>query len=519
MLPAAVIAAGALAQPLRSIGLALLAAALAPQLIALPAATEVASFVEANVHNRDHATVAAEWTDANLPILRGDRPVVVIDAVLAGGLTHIEREPGDWLRANAREGKILISTVRNDAAAVMIRSGLPVSRFIHEGNKPYFTDELHLFGEHADWIVYQPLSPNDAFHPQMARAEPPGFQLVFDNINFQIFRRETGAEDFAKPEAVPDSADTVREPRTLGVAAPPAVTPLGLQHVFRSLSCAGDVLTVVTSRETLYADLSCSRYGLLDATAVPMRNLPVHIRIEPGTPALLLVETADAGRIELPVGRVWMDMRGLKPVHSAARALRSDVTFGPLPPSTENSTQVTRSLFSITCHNEVVSVVTNREIISAEFFCEDLPAWKQFQRRTVQVSVSTGKHRSLRVSGEAGSIVMDNTGRAWVEGLRPSGVPSTARLGQRDLAPAGDADAAELPRLFSLRCADDIAALTTTREVFYVEYPCVRLPRSDRLGGKLVLVSVEAGGTSTLGVAAGQDAIALEVDRVWIDPH
>ncbi len=198
MLPVAVIAASYLTRPLRSIGLLLLCAALVPQLLALPGLMQGPTVVESQVKAYPPQAgviplapeLAGIWVDSNLPILRGDQQITATEAAVQAAIYQPPvDEAADWINDHAPEGKILISAQANNAAAFMFHSGLPLSRFISEANKPFFPEELDSPGQHAQWMVYQPHETFDALRPLAELGAPARFRLAFENGTFQIFER------------------------------------------------------------------------------------------------------------------------------------------------------------------------------------------------------------------------------------------------------------------------------------------------------------------------------------------
>jgi hypothetical protein len=192
MLPAAVIAASYLAaRPLRggggSIGLLVLGAALLPQLLALPSMAGGITDTQNQVKALEKQEVAGAWVDSNFPFLKEGQPVTLVEALIfdQGRVDTAAKWIGDY----ARDGKILISAQANHTATLMFRSGLPLSRFISEGNKPYFSEELQSPGRHTRWIVYQPEEALDSVRQLVKPNGPAGFRLVFESGGFQVFER------------------------------------------------------------------------------------------------------------------------------------------------------------------------------------------------------------------------------------------------------------------------------------------------------------------------------------------
>lgn len=111
-----------------------------------------------------------------------------------------------------------------------------------------------------------------------------------------------------RPSGVPDSAQLVRS--DLAVGSPSAAqggAAAGL-HIFYSLRCANDLLTIATTHETVYAQLPCDR-SPPDGAVHPFLAKPVRLRIVAGNPSKLFVESDTGGTIEFTVPVVWIDAR------------------------------------------------------------------------------------------------------------------------------------------------------------------------------------------------------------------
>ena len=188
ILPAAVITAGYLAsRQLRSVGLLVLAAVLLPQLVALPFMAEGISDTQDRVEALEKREVAGAWVDSNFPIVKAGQPITIVEASIFDD--EKVDAAANWIGDYARDGRILISAQANRTSILMFQSGLPLSRFISEGNKPYFSEELQSPGRHTRWIVYQPGEALDALRPLVEPAGPEGFQIVFEGGGFQVFER------------------------------------------------------------------------------------------------------------------------------------------------------------------------------------------------------------------------------------------------------------------------------------------------------------------------------------------
>ena len=102
-----------------------------------------------------------------------------------------------------------------------------------------------------------------------------------------------------RPVGVPESAQQVEEALELGA-------PLGGEGAVRLLfhmSCEGGLLTVVTTEEVLYSEVSCSQ-APSRRQAERLLGEPVHLQAGRGT---VVLESADAGRFELDATSSWLD--------------------------------------------------------------------------------------------------------------------------------------------------------------------------------------------------------------------
>ncbi len=102
----------------------------------------------------------------------------------------------------------------------------------------------------------------------------------------------------SRPAAVPPTAQTVEHNIVLGDVAD------GL-HFFERMSCQDGITTIVTSKETVYAEIPCSQL-LPDATLARLRGQVVRIRVVDGT---LIMESLFVASFRFDVGRVWLETR------------------------------------------------------------------------------------------------------------------------------------------------------------------------------------------------------------------
>ena len=101
-----------------------------------------------------------------------------------------------------------------------------------------------------------------------------------------------------RPAAVPPTAQTVQHNIVLGDVAD------GL-HFFERMSCEDGITTIVTSKETVYAEIPCDRM-LPGTTLARLRGQIVRIRIVDGA---LIMESLFVASFRFDVGRVWLETR------------------------------------------------------------------------------------------------------------------------------------------------------------------------------------------------------------------
>jgi hypothetical protein len=130
------------------------------------------------------------------------------------------------------------------------------------------------------------------------------FAVVIVAVTFALNARPSGGEAEppvpsptpltapSPPAGVPASAMPVLAPYDAGTTA--VIAPERLRRLFFRLECRDDLLVVATTRETIYATLDCSDYGVNFDAWEPLLAQPVHVRVEPGEPYRLSVEAASA---------------------------------------------------------------------------------------------------------------------------------------------------------------------------------------------------------------------------------
>lgn len=116
----------------------------------------------------------------------------------------------------------------------------------------------------------------------------------------------SGSGNTKPPAGVPNDATFVAKDLSLGVPGGAAETAAD-QRLFFHIGCTDGILVIVTTRETVYAELPCDR-------AVPRsiaeRFLGKSVRIRVVTKSSkLFVESTTAGSIEFTIGRAWIQAR------------------------------------------------------------------------------------------------------------------------------------------------------------------------------------------------------------------
>lgn len=101
-----------------------------------------------------------------------------------------------------------------------------------------------------------------------------------------------------RPAGVPESAQQVEESIELG--AP--LTGEGAVRLLFHISCEGGLLTVVTTEEALYSEVSCSQ-APSRWRVERMLGEPVHVQAGRGT----VVLESEAGSYELDAASSWVD--------------------------------------------------------------------------------------------------------------------------------------------------------------------------------------------------------------------
>jgi hypothetical protein len=97
---------------------------------------------------------------------------VTIDDARVGSSQKNVSEVSGWLHDNAmnKDGFILISAASHDA--IIFSSGLPLSKFIHEGTGAYWESALASPDRWARWIVMRTYDPNDLTYRELSKQDP-----------------------------------------------------------------------------------------------------------------------------------------------------------------------------------------------------------------------------------------------------------------------------------------------------------------------------------------------------------
>jgi len=114
-----------------------------------------------------------------------------------------------------------------------------------------------------------------------------------------------GDFELPRPGPVPADAQLVRQNVELGGTAS---TGGADSRLFYSGTCTGGVVTLTTTKETVYAELSCDRF-VPDSAIRRFLAAPVRIRIVPAKQNKLYVESDVGGTLEFTPARIWLESR------------------------------------------------------------------------------------------------------------------------------------------------------------------------------------------------------------------
>jgi len=112
-----------------------------------------------------------------------------------------------------------------------------------------------------------------------------------------------------RPAAVPPEAEAVREEQALGsiersADAPPEAIDT---RVLLTAACEGDMMTLFTDQETIYAALACDRFWDDDTVqAFSSQESAIRLTVD-STRFQIFIETLDGGQAEFTVGGIWVE--------------------------------------------------------------------------------------------------------------------------------------------------------------------------------------------------------------------
>lgn len=112
-----------------------------------------------------------------------------------------------------------------------------------------------------------------------------------------------------RPRSVPIEAVLITKDTVLGALSTLAPTPAEAPHLFYWLTCDDRLLTIATTKETIYAELDCVNYWLVHEVVRPYQGQPVRVQIGAGPEAMLVVEATSAGAARFDVDAVWVQSR------------------------------------------------------------------------------------------------------------------------------------------------------------------------------------------------------------------
>ena len=119
----------------------------------------------------------------------------------------------------------------------------------------------------------------------------------------------TRQPESARPSAVPSSAQPVTSDVEFGQLASAVSTTPEAPHIFYALSCRDHLLTVATTRETIYAELPCEQYPLSDDVVRPYLGEPVRVRVTREPQTTLIIQVISPGAVQFVADRVWIEPR------------------------------------------------------------------------------------------------------------------------------------------------------------------------------------------------------------------
>jgi hypothetical protein len=119
----------------------------------------------------------------------------------------------------------------------------------------------------------------------------------------------TSQPEPARPSAVPSSAQLVTSDVELGQpSGAPSATPEA-PRIFYALSCRDHLLTVATTRETIYAELPCDQYPQSDDVVRPYLGEPVRVLVTTQPQTTLIIQVISPSATQFAADRVWIEPR------------------------------------------------------------------------------------------------------------------------------------------------------------------------------------------------------------------
>jgi hypothetical protein len=114
--------------------------------------------------------------------------------------------------------------------------------------------------------------------------------------------------DASRPAAVPEDATAVTETQALGQISRSGGTPEGVQtRQIEDLACDGDVMTIQTDQETIYAAIPCDSVPQ-GGQVEPFLETDAAIELEVGADrSRILIETIEGSQAEFTVGGIWVE--------------------------------------------------------------------------------------------------------------------------------------------------------------------------------------------------------------------
>jgi hypothetical protein len=124
--------------------------------------------------------------------------------------------------------------------------------------------------------------------------------------------------DVVRPTTVPTQAELIDGETTFGNADPRATAPPD-ERLFFDMACVDGLVSLTTTRETVFAELPCDRF--VDATVIA-RFQGTRVRVTVCVPqsdcararqnedeGKLLIESPTGGSIEFTTGNIWIEER------------------------------------------------------------------------------------------------------------------------------------------------------------------------------------------------------------------